>query len=510
MKNILRKYLILSLGAILMFTSCSDLVNNPLENQNFTESIDYANSKDMIQPLIGAYASFQSRGWEQYPLISLRGDDVSHGGLGDQQPFADTDFYNYDKGYWMYNSLWQTYYSDIFKINTAIEEIGKYRDAGGNPILAEQYIAECKVMRSFLLFQLSRVWGKVFIPTGSKPEELLTATSVPTKDEVMEFIAKDMDDVESKLPDLHPNKRTDVPGGITKFTALAMKALSSQELKQYQKVADATSKIIASGKYALHTDFYQLFKVPGKLSNENLLEFQFSDFKTGVGASSNYLWAFFGPQSWTPAVATANGGWGFYEPTLKYIKFMLDRGETVRLETSVIFTQAGIDELKKDPKYASLPAFVTNTTRDGDRFNNYPRAKFASGKFYLPSKQLIPGRTDYGSNKNLTCIRYAEILLMHAEAIKQGANSTVITADQAVNLVRSRAGLTPLTNVTLDQVINEKYAELATEWGSRYYDLVRLGKSNELTHEGRTFSAEKTFLPYPTAQVDLLPILKNP
>lgn len=123
---------------------------------------------------------------------------------------------------------------------------------------------------------------------------------------------------------------------------------------------------------------------------------------------------------------------------------------------------------------------------------------------------MIPGRTDYGSNKNLTCIRYAEILLMHAEAIKQGANSTVITADQAVNLVRSRAGLTPLTNVTLDQVINEKYAELATEWGSRYYDLVRLGKSNELTHEGRTFTTEKTFLPYPTAQVDLLPILKNP
>ena len=289
MKNILRKYLILSLGAILMFTSCSDLVNNPLENQNFTESIDYANSKDMIQPLIGAYASFQSRGWEQYPLISLRGDDVSHGGLGDQQPFADTDFYNYDKGYWMYNSLWQTYYSDIFKINTAIEEIGKYRDAGGNPVLAEQYIAECKVMRSFLLFQLSRVWGKVFIPTGSKPEELLTATSVPTKDEVMEFIAKDMDDVESKLPDLHPNKRTDVPGGITKFTALAMKALSSQELKQYQKVADATSKIIASGKYALHTDFYQLFTLTGKLSNEILLECQYSGFKSGVGASSNYF-----------------------------------------------------------------------------------------------------------------------------------------------------------------------------------------------------------------------------
>ena len=73
---------------------------------------------------------------------------------------------------------------------------------------------------------------------------------------------------------------------------------------------------------------------------------------------------------------------------------------------------------------------------------------YASGKQYLPSKQLTDGRNDYGAGKNYIIIRYSEILLMYAEAITQGASGGAMTADQAVNLVRARAGLTPLSGVT--------------------------------------------------------------
>jgi hypothetical protein len=134
---------------------------------------------------------------------------------------------------------------------------------------------------------------------------------------------------------------------------------------------------------------------------------------------------------------------------------------------------------------------------------------FSSGKHYLPSTQLTPGRNDYGTNKNLICIRYAEVLLMHAEALARGASSSAMTADAAVNLVRQRAGLTPLSGVTADQVMDEKFAELAMEWGTRYYDMVRLERYDELSYEGRTFTADKIFLPYPQNQVDKLPALKN-
>jgi hypothetical protein len=76
---------------------------------------------------------------------------------------------------------------------------------------------------------------------------------------------------------------------------------------------------------------------------------------------------------------------------------------------------------------------LANTTPDGDVINDYARAMFASGKNYLPTNQLTTGRTGYGSGKNMHVIRYAEVLLMYAEALKQGATGNAITADAAVN-----------------------------------------------------------------------------
>jgi hypothetical protein len=308
---------------------------------------------------------------------------------------------------------------------------------------------------------------------------------------------------------MRPNQRADVPGGVTKYTALAIKALANLELKNYQGVADATSQIISSGKFNLEPDFYELFKIQGKLSNENLYELQYSDFGNGSGEVKSYLFAFFGPTDWTPVLPEAKGGWGYFEPSIKFIKFMIDRGETVRLETSVLFTNRGIAEIKSDPKYSTLPVWISNTTRSGDMINDNDRTKFSSGKHYLPSNQLTPGRIEYGTNKNLICIRYAEILLMHAEALTQGATGYGMTADQAVNSIRNRAGLLPLTNVSNSEVMDEKFAELAMEWGIRYYDNVRLGKYDELSYEGRTFTHDKISFPYPKMQVDLLPILQN-
>lgn len=491
---------------LLLITACHDVLDEPAENRSFTEETDYTISENMILPLLGAYADFQSRGWEDFPLIAVRGDDVNAGGLGDQQDYAETDMYRYNKDYWMYNSVWQNFYIDMFTAHSAMEQVELYREAGGSSALADQYIAEAQTLRAYMLFNLSRVWGKVFIPTSSDPSDLLVA-ELKTKDEVMQHVSDQIDIALPFLPDMHPNQRTDIAGGVTKYTALAIKALANLELKNYQAVADATSQIISSGKFSLESDFYELFKIKGKLNNENLLELQYSDFGQGSGDNISYLFAFFGPQEWTPKVTGASSGWGFYEPSLKYIKFMLDRNETVRLQTSVLFTNRGIAEIKKDVNYSSLPSWISNTTPSGDVIGDYARAFFASGKHYLPSDQLTAGRTDYGTNKNVTCIRYAEILLMHAEALTSGATSSAMTADVAVNAVRSRAGLNSLSGVNNQQVMDEKFAELAMEWGTRYYDLVRLGKYTELSYEGRTFNENLIFLPYPQNQVDLLPAL---
>ncbi|MEH6681763.1 MAG: RagB/SusD family nutrient uptake outer membrane protein [Sediminicola sp.] len=510
MKRYIKNSVYFSLAIFsLLISGCSDKLDEPEQNNNFAGGTDFTKTEDMQLSLIGVYAAFQSRGWEQPLLISVRGDDVNSGGLGDQPEFTEVDLFNYNKDHWMINSLWENIYVDVISAHTAMEQIARYQEYANEEgiLLGERYIAETKVLRAMMLFHISQVWGDVFIPESSDTEALKEVESVPTKEEVMQHISEQMDEAIPLLPNMRPNQRTDIPGGVTRYTALAVKALAAQELKDYQGVADAAGQIINSGLFSLYPDYYELFKTPGKLSDESILELQYSDYGQGEGDRSGHLFQPYGPQNWTPAIDGAGSGWGFFEPSMKFIKFMLDRGETVRLETSVLFTDRGIAELQTDPEYSTLPTFVSRVTRDGDVIEDYPRALFASGKHYLPSNQLIPGRVEYGSNKNYNVIRYAEILLIYAEALAQGATGTGMSADQAINAVRERADLGPISGVTVDQVIDEKFAELGMEWGKRYYDLIRLERYGELSYDGRTFTEDKVFLPYPQAQIDRLPIL---
>lgn len=386
-----------------------------------------------------------------------------------------------------------------------IENFKDFADESGK-VTADQYIAEIKVMRAWLHFNLARVWSDVFIIESTQPDAEI-ANGPATKEEIMQYISDQMDEAIPLLPNMRPNERTDIPGGVTRYTAYALKAMAHMEMEDYQGMADACAAIINSNKFSLYPDFYSLFKKPGELSDESLFELQFSDYGSSTGDTFYHLYAPFGPQGWTPARENASDGWGFYEPSMKFIKFMLDRDESVRLETSVLWTDRGIAELQTDPNYATLPSFVNNTTRDGDVINDYARALFASGKHYLPSVQLTDQRNNYGGGKNMIVMRYAEILLMYAEALTRGASGSGMTADQAVNLVRNRAGMPSLSGVSSSDVMDEKFAELGMEWGIRYYDMIRLDNYSELSYDGRTFTADKELLPYPQAQVDALPSL---
>lgn len=486
---------------LLAMSSCTDKFDDPFENTSFTSDVNYAIGENMILPLLGAYYGLYTRGWEEPLTLGVRGDDVNAG--GDQPPLQEQDNFNYLASHWNLNTLWQGHYSDVINVFSAMDEIEKYRLAGADDVLADQYIAECRVIRAYLYLNIARSFGG-----GIVIDQLDNIQNIPvsSKAEMMQYVVEEMNQVIPLLPDVNPNKRSDIKGGVTRFTAYALQAIAFQELKDYQGVVTATSAIISSGEYELASDFYQLFKKAGKLDDEIILEFQYSDFNQGEGDQFIHNFEPFGIGGWTPVVAGAGGGWGFYEPTTKYIKFMLDRGETVRLETSVVFTPDGISELETEG--LTLPAWVSNTNREGDVFNNNVRLLFASGKHIQPSTELVDGRTTLGSNKNLIVIRYAEMLLMYAEALTRGATSDIsMTAEEAVNMVRNRAGLTELNNVTTEDVLDEKFAELAMEWGKRYYDMVRTENTAELTHEGKVFSMDKAYLPFPADQVSELPQL---
>lgn len=412
----------------------------------------------------------------------------------------------------MYNSSWLNLYGDIINSNGLIEGINRFKENGADAQLADQYIAEIRVMRAFAYLQAARLWGDLFIFESSDPTTLVDM-EIAEFEEVMQHISDQMDLAIPDLPDARPNQRTDIQNGITRYAALAIKAYANLELKNWQETVNATDEIISSGLFELYPDFYDAFNIPGKNSNESILELQYSDFGQSSGTNTRYLWNFFGPSSYSPAVEGIGGGWGFWEPNEKFIKFMLDRGEETRLIGSVNFTPDGIASLESDPQYSPLPDFVTNVSPDGDIFNNHPRYNFQSAKHYMPSNQYTPGRTTFGDNNNFRVIRYAEVLLMHAEALVSGASSSVMSAEEAVNMVRERAGMPALTSVDLDAVLDEKYAELAMEWGHRFYDLVRHDRIEELDHEINgeqvTYQRNERYLPYPLLQLDLLPQLKD-
>lgn len=494
--------LILFTGLLAIFLfGCADNLDAPFEDETFTSDVDYSIGQDMILPLLGAYQGLYTRGWEEPVSIGIRGDDVD--AAGDQVPMQEQDDYKYLASHWNINSVWQLHYNDIVNTFTAMDEIEKYRPAANNDALADQYIAECRVIRAFLYLDLGRYFGGCIIIDNL---DNIQNTPVSNKMEVMQYIVDEMNAVIPDLPAVHPNKRTDIRGGVTRYTAYAIQALAYQEMENYQGAADAASAIISSGAFQLSSDFYHLFKKAGKLNDENILEFQFSDFNTGEGENFSHLFAPFGITSWTPVRTGAGAGWGFYAPSLKYIEFMLDRGETVRLETSVIFTPDGITQLRND--YGNIPEWINNKNREGDVFNNSPRLKYGSGKWIQPSTELIPGRTSPGSNKNMIVIRYAEVLLVYAEALTRGATSSAsLSATDAVNLVRARAGMSNLSNVSTDDILNEKFAELATEWGIRFYDMVRTKNTSALSYEGRTFTMDKAYIPFPADQVAELPQL---
>ena len=127
-----------------------------------------------------------------------------------------------------------------------------------------------------------------------------------------------------------------------------------------------------------------------------------------------------------------------------------------------------------------------------------------NGKAYTPTDQLTPGRTKYGSNNNVRIFRYAEVLLMNAEAkVRLGKDG-----DVPLNLVRDRANMSAINDATVDQILDERRMELVCEWGERYNDLIRTGKAASVLGS-KGWSADKTYYPLPFDQVSNIPSLTN-
>lgn len=430
----------------------------------------------MYQPVSGVYAKVRTGGthWVIWPLSVVRDDDVWSGRIDDQQPLVDFGNYKYDNSFWGLNEMWNQYYGIIKVANAALESLDNYAaniTSTNDMATKKSYEGEVRFLRSYAYYRLVQTFGPVTILRSNSQIDLTRSTI----EAVYNYVLEDLQFTIDNTPKLRPNEMEHI-GAVTAYSAMTLAAKIYLNMGNYEKVKSLTNEIINSGKFSLYSDYYQLFKIPGKLADESLFEIQATDFGNSSGdiITTDNWFAFQGP-----ANDGIISGWGFIGLYKTFRDWATARGETVRYNTS--FLEAG------------------TTTPSGDiirPLQNPTQTDCWNGKAYTPSSQLTAGRTDYGANNNVRILRYADVLLMNAEAkIRLGENG-----DTPFNLVRTRANMPTLTNVTVDDVLDERRMELCCEWGERYNDLVRTGKAATVLG-AKGWTEDKTYYPIPYEQL---------
>lgn len=475
----------LSVLALLGTASCDYLDVNP-ENSVPEENVDFTNLDNMYQPVSGSYASLRTNGmhWVIGMLTVVRDDDVWSGRVDDQADLVTIgEDYVYNDAWWGINETWNQYYGMIKIANAALESLDSYAEnipAGNETLMAKyrSYCGEVKIIRAYAYYRLTQAFGDVIILRSNDQVNMQRSK----RDVVYKYVLEDLEYAANNVAKVRPNEMEHY-GAFSAYTAMTLAAKIYMNMGDYANVEKLTDEIINSNKFELYPDFYQLFKIPGKLCNESIMECQTTDFGTGSGDLVD-------ADQFFPCAGPANdgniSGWGFIGYLKEFRDWAYARGETVRATTS--FLLAG------------------STTPDGDvirPLQNPTQTDCWNGKYYVPTNQLTEGRTKYGCNNNIRILRYADVLLMNAEAkVRLGKNG-----DAPFNLVRKRADMPELTGVTVDQILDERRMELCCEWGDRYNDLIRTGKAATVLG-GNGWTADKTYFPVPFEQKNSIPELK--
>lgn len=341
----------------------------------------------------------------------------------------------------MIRSVWMGSYRGINRANAVISRVPEI-DMDQN--LKARIVHEAKFLRAFYYFLLVSHFGDV----PNIEEETLgltgpayTATNEGTEAEIWQLIERDLTEAEGVLPVTYSNSDK---GRATKGAAMALLAKTYLQQRKWQQAADKSMEVIQSGTYDLFDDFTDNFR----LQTENGLEHIFSvQYASGVGEGSM-------TGAFTGRSGHVNPGW-----------------------SSVVGEPEFFDTFNSDDERIEgtfLTQFVNNEgvtiryNREGGA-NTFNRPNWRK----MNLCQCSLSAEDWPHNYNV--IRFADVLLMHSEAVAMGANSTQ-NAYYGINRVRERAGLQPISGISGQELITailwERFWELALE-GTGLLDLWR-------------------------------------
>ena len=458
MKNI--KYI--AILAAFAFASCSDLEETPvslLSPDGFYQSV-----ADVQTTINGAYGSMAEEAFWGRKLslpLMLRSDMVGIGDVGTSARRIDHDNFTVSSDNGMITAFWPRMHQVIAAANQAIAGANTLNVSDGqlNPVVAQAYF-----VRAYTYFHMVRLFGDV--PYFSSPvtnlDDASNVSKIPQED-VYTNIINDLEFAKQWLPNTQPV--SGLPSKATAMSYLALVYLTQADYPNAYKEAKAVIDNEGVFGLKLADDFADLFNATKQSSlNEVLFSIDFNGFRSG-----NY------GQDYTPALTgiRANqfgdigGGWSVAVPNIEVYNRWdgRDYRKSVSLDTTGIF--AGVED-----------TFINFPTYDS---RNIPSA-------YIAKYARFTGRTSNGNGRgsehNYAQMRYAEVLLIAAEALNEVTPGTT-EANGYVNRVRARArnkagvlsafpadvsGLSQADFRTM--ILEERRWELAFEF-KRWYDIKR-------------------------------------
>ena len=467
------------------FSSCSDfLEQNP--QTDLSENDFYKTADDIASAVNGAYSSLQESdiygNW--YVFGEIPSDNTRNQLSGSVTTQNEFDQFYIDTQNSMIANFWKAAYKVINRTNTIL---GRIDGIEINTELANRYKLECKFIRALMYFNLVRVYGDV--PLVLKEISISESYDIlrEPKENVYNQIIADLKEAQ----DLPVSYSTAEDGRATQGAAKALLANVYMTLHKYAEAETILAEIINSGRYSLlentpgslNIDGYKnVFSPVNHNSKEGIFEIQF--LKGGYGEGSNYANNFAPENSGTNVVAV--GGTGGNNIPEMDIYNAYEEGD-LRRDFSM---SLGYYDNRKNNEWVEsryVCKFMDVPYQNNDASNNYP------------------------------VIRYADVILMYAEALNQ--NGKTAEACKYLNMTRRRGfgyqttETSPVDLQTTDKaqfalmVEQERRVELAFE-NHRWFDLIRTGRAVEVM-KSKGFSLNETNLicPIPQKQIDVNPKL---
>ncbi|TVZ54957.1 SusD-like starch-binding protein associating with outer membrane [Lutibacter sp. Hel_I_33_5] len=494
---------------VLLIISCADLEEDPNSVQFDPAAL---NSDTALETLVaGMYSRIQNDAqWSAFFITGYAGDDISTRSTSNKAGFRDSDWRQQTPGSARLGNAYNGCYRAIATANTAISIIDNIKGDAGK---IQRLLGETYFIRAFAYLHLTRTYGR--IPIQLKPtsnDKLKRASFV----DIYKQIEADLKQAETLLPNVYPG----IPAVGTRPNKGSAKAYLARlylqwagypekDLSKYALAASKSWEVIKDKSvygFDLATDFRAMWTEDGRFKhNEGIFTLIGCTVGCGVGNRT----------TGRLGLTNAAGGWN---ETFGEIAFYNDqKTEATKNGTMKRFDATYIHE--KIPRADEpIGADFMSEAKITDRHPMF--RKIVGGDF---SETVNTTRNDI----NRYFMRYAEVLLIYAEASGRAGNVTA-NSWKALNDVRNRAGATtPLTAVDgniEDLAFTERKWEFAGEY-ERWNDLVRMEKAaaalgNRSALEDVDVSHSKTpstdasgkyfyFSPIPQSQLDLAPELND-